>query len=926
MLMYDDLFELNLETFEWQEKNPMGERPSARSYHSAVIIGRTMWIFGGKDKTMTEFNVERQFDDLFAYDLDKNTWRRLPRPQNAVETETNGYGPIWPEARDSHVAFVSEGKMYIFGGNYLQTHRLAENFYSFDPHNETWSVVADSKLPLRRYPAVGILDKKLLMFGGYPNPTNDAGGRENKLFTLDLHDRWTHVREHFHKNPFKQITDMHGAIPPGSDAHCHGILHGKFYVASGWDQNQSFHNTWEYDPKMQRWDDMAPVLHRRVAAGNTTCSNYLYCLGGFRFDAGKHDCYEVLADVVKFGYPGFPRGLAPPKSDPNGRTMESLYLFWEPPIDENCSPVDCYRLEFRKSGDDSAPYTVCYEGPGRSHTQDGLTPWTSYDWRIRARNVCGWSNCSLSCTDMTLAGPPGPPDIFLKSTGPGELQATWKPTYDNGSPVFRYELQQRPPLPRQTSWIPAYDGPERQKLMTNLENGCERLVRCRCFNQVGPGPWTEVLGKVLGPPGPPIMLCEARGCDILSTSWKPPLLDGGSPVVAYHLQLAEDESKAWEDAATEEGPGFHEVTGLPPITSRSFRARCRNAVGWGPWAEITGKTDAGPPQAPFIACEAAGPTSLDAWWEETETYGLQVLEFQTEIAPARDDTTVLYWSELSRGLAKRGARGGLMPASLQKVRCRCRTVNGWSDWAEAEDTLPGWNVQAMLRCEEFPAKQDRLRVLTEILEEHPELTERYVLERSRDQELWSEVCSGDLSAVQRYQREQINEYYRLTIEGPGGLRVVSDTLDLRLQPVNQRGTSTPTNMQSPTPRTREIANGKISVVDDLKLGFPFNPEQRAMMSPERSVPDMVSVQGEDSPGAQSNLIACLVAELQQERILRVAAEEKAAFAEKQLCSTSGYREQHALRMALSEAQEALRVSQMALDKSVTLLNPEQVSM
>lgn len=74
-----------------------GSRPSSRYFHSSVLYGNKLFIYGG-------YSGQSRLSDLCAYDFDTNRW-----------SEVDSRGHI-PSGRSSLVAQVYENYLYIFGG------------------------------------------------------------------------------------------------------------------------------------------------------------------------------------------------------------------------------------------------------------------------------------------------------------------------------------------------------------------------------------------------------------------------------------------------------------------------------------------------------------------------------------------------------------------------------------------------------------------------------------------------------------------------------------------------------------------------------------------------------------------------------------------------------------------------------------------
>lgn len=66
---FNDLYELDLDSFEWKKLKPKGNPPEPRGGHIASLQANSskLLIVGG-------WNSILQFSNLFIYDIDKDAW------------------------------------------------------------------------------------------------------------------------------------------------------------------------------------------------------------------------------------------------------------------------------------------------------------------------------------------------------------------------------------------------------------------------------------------------------------------------------------------------------------------------------------------------------------------------------------------------------------------------------------------------------------------------------------------------------------------------------------------------------------------------------------------------------------------------------------------------------------------------------------
>lgn len=96
---YKDLFFYDLTRKRWDTADLIGENPSERTDHSAVLYDSSLYIFGGYDG-------KTRFGDLYKCSLrhQKHKWRKI---------EGDGVQPL---NRFGHTAIVYEHSMFLFGG------------------------------------------------------------------------------------------------------------------------------------------------------------------------------------------------------------------------------------------------------------------------------------------------------------------------------------------------------------------------------------------------------------------------------------------------------------------------------------------------------------------------------------------------------------------------------------------------------------------------------------------------------------------------------------------------------------------------------------------------------------------------------------------------------------------------------------------
>uniref|UniRef100_A0A915PXJ3 Uncharacterized protein n=1 Tax=Setaria digitata TaxID=48799 RepID=A0A915PXJ3_9BILA len=139
---------------KWCETEVKGEIPTGRQLHTACVIGKKMYVFGGRSYAMHELQMD-------VLNFETGCWEK--------PTVT---GDI-PAGRENHCTWVYRDRMYIFGGYQRKDDLHLNTLYEFDPAESKWRRVIPFgfKNPIRRQrqKAVVIGDRVFLSGGTTPS-------------------------------------------------------------------------------------------------------------------------------------------------------------------------------------------------------------------------------------------------------------------------------------------------------------------------------------------------------------------------------------------------------------------------------------------------------------------------------------------------------------------------------------------------------------------------------------------------------------------------------------------------------------------------------------------------------------------------------------------------------------------------------------
>jgi N-acetylneuraminic acid mutarotase len=151
---FDDFYVYNFKTMEWTqiEKTPDAVWPESRYHHSSVVIGKTIYIFGGS------FKQSKHYGDFYSFDTETRKWTKI---------EAEGT----PAERSGHLSFVFDNKIYIFGGFYGDGgFERRVDMFTFDVTTSKWSSVEpQGSLPFTARALNGVVasNGNFYVYGGY---------------------------------------------------------------------------------------------------------------------------------------------------------------------------------------------------------------------------------------------------------------------------------------------------------------------------------------------------------------------------------------------------------------------------------------------------------------------------------------------------------------------------------------------------------------------------------------------------------------------------------------------------------------------------------------------------------------------------------------------------------------------------------------
>ena len=328
----------------------------------------------------------------------------------------------------------------------------------------------------------------------------------------------------------------------------------------------------------------------------------------------------------------FTCGVNAPPLVPPGLQAEphpaSVALDWQPPA----GPVEDYAVSY--SPNDGATWLVADDAVSAESraTVHSLRNGQRYLFRVAAVNLAGRSAVTTAAaTPFTTPDPPSD----VRAVGGRSPVVSWRPSVnDGGRPVTGYVVDGSP-TGRCTASPPATSCE-----LTDLPAAPKYTFTVRAVNDAGAGPPSRTPSApvaVYSVPGRPVALTAAPADGAVLLTWTPPLLDGNTPILDYHVEYRPAVDETWIAFAHPPSPlTARAVSGLANGSAYEFRVMAVNAAGVSdPPLSLVTAIPATVPDAPdsLLATDADASVLLE-WSEPAFDGGAPLADYAVQYAAA----------------------------------------------------------------------------------------------------------------------------------------------------------------------------------------------------------------------------------------------------------------------------------------------------
>ncbi len=272
-------------------------------------------------------------------------------------------------------------------------------------------------------------------------------------------------------------------------------------------------------------------------------------------------------------------------------SQSQINLSWNAPSDNGGSTITGYQIE--SSTDSGSTWSTIVSNTGSTSTtysNTGLTPNTTYTYRVSAINSVGTSspsNVSSATTSQAPTVPQPPTGLSATAISSSQVNLSWSaPSNNGGSAITGYMVERSQDSGNTWSTVTPNTGSASTTYSdSGLGASTAYSYRVSAINSVGTSSPSNIASATTStqmfPPQPPTNLsATAISSSQINLSWSAPGNNGGSPIVGYKIERSTN-GGAWSTIVSNTGSTstMYTNTGLLPLMTYSYRVSAINGIG-----------------------------------------------------------------------------------------------------------------------------------------------------------------------------------------------------------------------------------------------------------------------------------------------------------------------------------------------------------
>ena len=337
----------------------------------------------------------------------------------------------------------------------------------------------------------------------------------------------------------------------------------------------------------------------------------------------------------------------------------SISIEWTAPSDDGGTPIFDYQVLWDQgtggsfvslgSSSNSLDFTPPYE----------LITGQTYRFKVRAINYIGAGSDSEAVSIISATGPDIPTAPYLYSATHNQIEITWDPVYNGGSPILGYNIKMAAvgssSQPGMNVTTEVYDdvtstgvldvGLRRFTTPSNLVTGTHYKFTIQAYNGVEDSGWSENSNRIITAlvPSQPLHLAKSDSTKTsISIEWEAPTSDGGATVNGYRVY---SDQGAGNDVFTFIGEtteiAYVHINLAPPGITLTYKVSAFNDIGEGELSEsvsiILGTVPATPAAPTLIE---STQTTIEVEWIAPDNGGTAITNYFVQINSGSGNTYV----------------------------------------------------------------------------------------------------------------------------------------------------------------------------------------------------------------------------------------------------------------------------------------------
>ena len=320
---------------------------------------------------------------------------------------------------------------------------------------------------------------------------------------------------------------------------------------------------------------------------------------------------------------------SPPDAVSATPSATAVTVTWAAPADDGGSPVTGYQIEVSTNRALWRVVATSVSPSSLEFTHTGLSPATTYFYRVSARNSVGLSGPSSVAQAETPPTAPGRPrQLVAHAMSYSEIQLTWRPPESTGgSRITGYKIERSPD--RGSSWftIREQTGTEGSSFLDrDLEPATVYQYRVSAVSEAGVGEPSGVAeATTYGPPGQPrALLAMTQSRSEILLEWQAPDTVGTAPVTGYRIERSADGGVSWLTIRPSTGMTTTSYLDreLQPGRLYRYRVSAESPAGPSEPSEFAEARTHGPPGIPRdLIADAVSREQINLWWSPPDSDG-----------------------------------------------------------------------------------------------------------------------------------------------------------------------------------------------------------------------------------------------------------------------------------------------------------------